>query len=156
MNDYLTKPVSSQALAEALDKWLPQETTAPAPGVSAETAAVSVQHPEPPVFDRAGMLARLMGDQELVRIVIDGLLENAPQQIKTLRDYLEAGDAQGVWRQAHTISGSSANVGGEALRAVASEMEKSGRAGDLDAARAHLADLDVQFERLRAALQLEV
>ncbi|MCY2992236.1 MAG: response regulator [Planctomycetota bacterium] len=159
MNDYLTKPVSSQALAETLDKWLPQETaatTAPAPGVSAETVAVSAQKPAPPVFDKVGMMARLMNDVELVRIVIEGLLENTPQQIKTLRDYLEAGDVQGVWRQAHTISGLSANVGGEALRAVAGQMEKAGRAGDLDAVRAHLADLDVQFERLRVAMQQEV
>ena len=30
MNDYVTKPISPQALAAALDRWLPREETAPA------------------------------------------------------------------------------------------------------------------------------
>ena len=59
MNDYLTKPVSPQALAAVLAKWLPTETeiaesppTSPVPGV----------RPQYPIFDRLGLMARLLDD----------------------------------------------------------------------------------------------
>jgi len=141
MNDYVTKPVSPQALAEALDKWLP-----------AETAGPRKQTPGAPVFDRAGMMARLMDDEELARTVAEGFLEDVPRQIEALRGYLEAGDVPGAERQTHTIKGASANVGGERLRAVAFEMENAAKAGDLDAVKAHMAELKAQFDRLKQAM----
>jgi PAS domain S-box-containing protein len=155
MDDYVTKPVSPQALAEALERWLPREDSArPAhapTGPEAASPAVAGD-PEAPVFDRAGMLARLMGDEELARTVVDGFLEDVPRQIEALRNYLGAGDAQGAFRQAHTIKGASANVGGEALRATALEMEKAGRAGDLEAVTVRLPELESQFARLKEAM----
>ena len=51
MNDYLTKPIDLQALAQALDKWLPLETAAarvPAPAAPAATAEVPADTPESP------------------------------------------------------------------------------------------------------------
>jgi CheY-like chemotaxis protein len=67
MNDYVTKPVNPQALAEALDKWLPKETAAstePAPDASKGTACVCAKEQGAPVFDKAGMLARLTNDEK--------------------------------------------------------------------------------------------
>ena len=95
---------------------------------------------------------RLMEDEDLARAVTEGFLEDIPRQIEALRGYLEAGDAPGAERQAHTIKGASANVGGEALRAVAFEMEKAARAGDVSAAGGHMAELDAQFDRLKEAM----
>jgi HPt (histidine-containing phosphotransfer) domain-containing protein len=96
------------------------------------------------------MMERLMGDQELARIVVDGFLEDAPRLIEALRSSLAAGDAPGTIRGAHTIRGASATVGGEAVRAVASEMEKAGTAGDFGAVSARLPELELG--RLRKAM----
>ncbi len=104
------------------------------------------------VFDRAGMMTRLMDDEVLVRAVTESFLKDIPRQIAALRGHLEAGDAAGAERQAHTIKGAAANVGGEALRAVASEMEKAGTAGDLDRITARMGDLTTQFHRLQEAM----
>ena len=155
MNDYLSKPVSPEALARALKKWLPDDAGAateqnpfehkvPGPATASGTAAS--------LFDRAGMMARLMGDEDLARTVVKGFLEDLPQQIETLKGCLEAGDAPSAERQAHSIKGASANLGGEALRAVAFEMEKAGRAGDLETARVRLPELMDQFALLKAAM----
>ena len=76
-----------------------------------------------------------------------------PLQIQKLKDYLEAGNVTGAERQAHTIKGAAANIGGEVLRAIAFEMEKSGKSGDLDAIRKCTSELAVQFERLREVLK---
>jgi two-component system sensor histidine kinase/response regulator len=172
MNDYVSKPVEPQALADVLDKWLPQDTAAkkdqpPAkvqtdvPGESERPAFGKVKsrvpatagEPEVPVFDKAGMMARMMDDEELARTVAESFLEDIPRQIEALRGYLAAGDIPGAERQAHTMKGASANVGGEALRAVAFEMEKAGKAGDLDAVKARLPEMERQFARLKQAME---
>ena len=75
-----------------------------------------------------------MNDEDLARVVTESFLDDIPRQIEALRGYLDAWDAPGAERQAHTIKGASANVGGEALRALAFEMEKAGKAGDLGSA----------------------
>ena len=156
MNDYVTKPVDPRALAEALEKWLPGETAPATDKMSVaptSNPAVSPQEPVMPVFDRAGMMARMVDDEDLARTVAEGFLEDIPLQIEALRGYLAAGDAAGAERQAHTIKGASANVGGECLRALAYEMEKTGRGGDLDAVKARMAELKAQFDALKEAME---
>jgi PAS domain S-box-containing protein len=138
MNDYVTKPVAPQALADALDKWLPKENGRSCPGL--------------PIFDRAGMMARLMNDEELAQIVIESFLEDIPQLITLLKACLETGDTTGAERQAHTIKSASANVGGERLREVAFEMEKAARAGDLSAARKYVPEMEMQLDALNQAI----
>ena len=105
------------------------------------------------MFDRAGMMARMMDDEVLAKEVVEAFLNDIPRQIGTLQGCLEAGDAPGAERQAHTIKGASANVGGEALRAVAFEMEKTARAGDLEAVNVRMTELKTQFEKLKQAMK---
>jgi CheY-like chemotaxis protein/HPt (histidine-containing phosphotransfer) domain-containing protein len=165
MDDYVTKPISPEALATALDRWLPREESgvmehpagARAPRVRASSAPVppapaSSGGSEVPVFDAAAMMDRLMGDSDLARTVVDGFLEDAPRLIEALRSSLAAGDATGVIRGVHTIRGASATVGGEAVRAVAWAMEKAGTAGDLGAVGASLPQLESELDRLCVAM----
>ena len=171
MDDYVTKPISPEALATALDRWLPREESAdaspsaparasgarPASALGASTSGIGPAAPgttgsEARVFDSAAMMDRLMGDQELARIVVDGFLEDAPRLVEALRSALAAGDAPGTIRGAHTIRGASATVGGEAVRAVAWEMEKAGTAGDFGAVSARLPELELELGRLRDAM----
>ncbi len=56
-----------------------------------------------------------------------------------------------LW-QAHTIKGASANVSGEALSEAAMGLEKASSSKDMNAARAGLATLEAQFEKLKAAM----
>ena len=161
MDDYVSKPISPQALADALARWLPGESAARPTNASAEPAAAVPAMAGPAVelvaetlvFDRPAMVARLMNDEDLARAVAVGFLEDIPRQISALRSYLEAGDAEGAVRQAHTIKGASATVGGESVRATAFEMEKAARAGDLANVAAGLPALEFRFGRLKEAMQ---
>ena len=159
MNDYITKPVNPRMLAEALDKWLPKDpvsTTEQAPVTPRVTASVCARESEMPVFDRTGMMDRLMDDVDLARTVVEGFLVDIPQQITALEGYLETGNASGAEHQAHTIKGAASNVCGKALCAVASEIENAGKTGDLSAIGTRMAQLKTEFDRLKQAMTEEV
>ena len=152
MSDYLSKPVTLDALQAALEKWLPHHPAPqsdPPPARTDDPAAET----EPPPFDEAVMVRRLMGDRTLVAEVIRVFLDHIPRRIGELEGCLSAGDAESALRQAHTIKGSSANVGAEALRAVAEAMEKAVRDGDLAGAEARIPELKARFEQLKEKME---
>jgi len=93
-----------------------------------------------------------MDDENLARTVVEGFLEDIPKQIEALKSCLEAGDAPRAERQAHSIKGASANVGGTALRNLAFEMEKAGKTADLKAVAVRLPELEMQFARLKESM----
>jgi HPt (histidine-containing phosphotransfer) domain-containing protein len=111
---------------------------------------------KPVVFDRAGMMDRLMDDEDLAQMLTGAFLKDIPLRFDVLREYLNTGDAKGAERLAHTIKGASASVGGDAFAAVASKMEKAARANDLIAVRERVAELESEFGRLKQAMEKEL
>jgi PAS domain S-box-containing protein len=175
MNDYLSKPINPPALVEVLNRWLPGEPrqgevkydrtsgdhrpSIPPQAVEPkekQSLPQIVTETTPPIFNKVALMERLMGDEDLAHIVMAGFLDDMPLQIQALKDYLEKGDVAGAERQSHTIKGASANIGGEALRALALEMEISGRNGDLAAIRNCMNELELRFESLREVLKKEI
>jgi two-component system sensor histidine kinase/response regulator len=152
MDDYISKPIAPQALAEALEKW-----AAPVPERSSAAAAPAGKAAGPPsavlpIFDRPALLARLMGDEELVKEIIAGFLSDMPLQISALRGSIDDADAGAAGSRAHAIKGAAANVGGLALSAAAGDMEKLGQAGRLREAAELLPELERRFDLLQARM----
>jgi len=145
MDDYVAKPIRPRELTEAIERSLSREPTA-------RTAEPLADEPEDFIFDPSVLLRTLDGDEELVRIIIDGFLEDIPGQIDALKEALEQGDAPVVRHQAHTIKGASANIGAEALRQTAHAVEKAGEAGNLDEAASLAPEIDAQFGLLSGAI----
>lgn len=111
---------------------------------------------KPIVFDRAGMMERLMDDEELARKLTEAYLKDIPQRFDILREYLIEGNVKGAERLTHLIKGASASVGGDALTAVAFKMEKASRAGDLIAVGEQVDELESEFGRLKEAMEKEL
>jgi len=150
MNDFVSKPIRKTALRDALNRWLrTDEDLTQAEQINPLTTAEEI----PVVFDRAGVLDRLEGDEELAQIVFAEFLEDVPKQIQALKDLVRSGDLAGSARQAHSIRGASASVGGESLRQVVMEMEKAADAGVLDGVNIRMNDLDASFLLLRDAIE---
>ena len=158
MNDYVSKPVDPMALANELEKWLPtqkaiprESNTKPEGKTSADSEVVELI-----VWDKATMLERLMDDEDLVRTIISGFIGDIPNQIEKLDQFLENGDIPGVDRQAHTIKGAASNVGGDALQEIAFAIEKAGKAGKLDAAKADMPELKRRFHCLENEIRIDL
>ena len=125
MNDYISKPISRQILVGLLQKWLPGLEFY---GQAQERETSKTE--ERRIWDKAGLMDRLMGDEDLAKEIVEAFLEDIPTQFQVLRECLEREDVRNAERLVHTIKGVSANVGGEGLREAASQLEKALKTGD--------------------------
>ena len=153
MDDYVSKPISSQALSDALARWLSAGSAESGSPDATQAAPANAESPLPVIFDRAALRERFMDEEEIVQEIIETFLVDTPKQIEALRSHLAAGNAAGVAFQAHTLKGASANVGGEALRSLACEIETASKAGDLHSVAARMYELDREFDRLQRAMK---
>ena len=98
-------------------------------------------------------MRRLMEDRELAVAVLKGFIEDAPSQLGHLHSRLDESDAPGTRLQAHTLKGSAATVGAEALHAVALEMETAVTESRMDHCRNLLPHLNDEFERFKTTVE---
>ena len=151
MDDYLSKPVSPQELAAALERWSSHG--------SHSRLVVSDNPPEeqsgPRDFDREAFLERTMGDRELAAEVAVAFLADAPLTFANLSAAIGSGDAEAAGNFAHKLKGSSANIGGEKLRGIAAWMQDAGTEGDLGRLSELLPPAEAAFRSLLATLKSE-
>jgi CheY-like chemotaxis protein/HPt (histidine-containing phosphotransfer) domain-containing protein len=134
MDDFLTKPLRRETLAQVLDRWV---------------GATRTRGPVGPLDH--SVLAELGAvDSELVTGVVTAFVDTVPDVTAELRAAVVAGDAAEVRRLAHGIRGSAGYVGAPALIAACAELERAEpvRAGELFAA------LEAELEHVHAALRL--
>ena len=151
MNDFVSKPVSKDALHRTLIRWLSKEEDG---GEILHIEAVTPQDApnEVAIFDQEGIMLRVEGDCDLARLIMKTFLEDIPLQIQALKAQVIAGDQRGSGCQVHSIKGAASIVGGERLRAVAQEMERAADAGDLQFVGSHIEELEAQFLQLKDAM----
>ena len=146
MDDYIAKPVQPKELAEALERWLgPAEIAPPPPAPAAPASADSV-------FNQAELLQRLMGDEEMARNICRSYLQEASRRVTDLEDALARSDIPAATRHAHSLKGSSANLGAQIVRETAAQMEESLKSGDVPGTVALLPELVGHFATLKRAL----
>lgn len=158
MDDFLTKPVLPQALAIILAKWLPADREHPAPIAAPHAPGAALEEPASlfPVWDRQGMLDRLLGDQQVAQTIVQCFLTDLPLQLQALHKSLVACDLLAVERQAHSIKGAAAIVGGTRLQALALALEQlAANPGQVAALHSQLKVLQEEFARLQQAMQQE-
>ena len=76
-----------------------------------------------------------------------------PPRLAALRDAIAAGDAHAVHQGAHTLKGSSATLGAWRMAQLCGDLEMLGQTSDLAHAASILASIDVEFVRVRTALE---
>jgi HPt (histidine-containing phosphotransfer) domain-containing protein len=156
MTDYVSKPIEPQKMIEALERWLPVERIHSSAGDKHENPHPVVKEEDTSsIFDREALFNRLMGDEELMRDVLATYLHEIPSLFSQLKTSLDSGDVKTSERLVHTIKGSSANLGAEALRGVAAGLEKFTRDGDLESVKAGMGGLEKEFNRLKPLLHKE-
>ena len=101
------------------------------------------------IFDKAGFLDRLMGDEEVANEIFAEFLEDVSHKLTTMKEDLDNNDASPLLRQVHTLKGAAANVGAEAIQEVACQIEVAGQSEDMDKAGSLIPELERQLEMLK-------
>ena len=83
------------------------------------------------MLDRTVALARVGGDEELLKEIAVLFLEEYPRVLSALHQAVAAGDSKGVESTAHGLKGSVANFGARAAVDAALQLEQMGRAQNL-------------------------
>lgn len=91
------------------------------------------------------------GDSFL-RDIVGIFLEDTPLRIAELRESFAAGDQARFTRAAHSIKGSSSNLGATQLRAISEKLEHQSRS-TLNGLTGLIEELDVAFSATRAELE---
>lgn len=96
-----------------------------------------------------------IGGREFVLEMIELFLEHAPQRLAAGRSALEAGDLVSVYRAAHSLKSTAANVGARPLQDTAARAESRAAAEDQEALAPLLDEMERRFERVRVELMAE-
>jgi HPt (histidine-containing phosphotransfer) domain-containing protein len=88
-----------------------------------------------------------------MREIIGIFLEDTQTRLADLRASRDAGDAATFTRAAHSIKGSSSNVGALELRAAAEKLEHQARQHGLADTATFLAEIEAAFARVEPELR---
>ena len=80
-------------------------------------------------------------------------LEDTEERLGKLREAVREGDAESLRHEAHSLRGSSANMGAPAMARISRDLERAGDSDDIGDAPRLLGLLEQEFGRVRPALQ---
>lgn len=92
------------------------------------------------------------GDDTFLNEIIGIYLEDTPLRIADLKAAFASGETPLFTRSAHTIKGSSANVGAARVRGIAEQIEHRSKAEPIAGLSGMIAELDAAFADAAAAL----
>ncbi|MBA3533599.1 MAG: response regulator, partial [Ardenticatenales bacterium] len=148
MNDYVSKPILVLELVRALQRCQPE--IAP---VQETTGAVPFQSPlDMKVWER--FRASVSTDQpDFLVQLLDIFLTNTPKLLTALSEAAQQRNSEEVQRIAHTLKSNSDTFGALALAAMCRKLENLGKQGTLDGILAHVEQVELEYDRVRTALE---
>jgi HPt (histidine-containing phosphotransfer) domain-containing protein len=90
---------------------------------------------------------------EFLREIVAIYIEDTPKRIADMKACMVSGDVKTFTRAAHTIKGSSANVGAQILKSLGERMELISRSEGLGSVGPLVADCEAEFARVAAELR---
>jgi len=158
MDDYLSKPIDSSALATTLAHWLAKQAALPMPGEASQQGGKPGDDPAHraapalPVFDRVGALARLGNDVELFNDVLATFIDEAQTDLARLKEALAGRQSEAACRHAHSIKGAASNVGAQTVQKLAARIESAAKNGAFDQVREDLPELERRLAEFTRAV----
>tara|TARA_R110002074_G_scaffold402342_1_gene608074 strand:+ start:1544 stop:3883 length:2340 start_codon:yes stop_codon:yes gene_type:complete len=140
-SDIVLKPFTRQTLNNCLNQWLfkkLEKTDLPKSAVCVknnETILATQQ------LDEIADMASDSGST-LVKNIVDLYLEHTPGLIQQIKKALSERNAESLFKAAHSLKSSSANIGALRLSVMASQFEQHGREGDVVSAEKMIEELD--------------
>jgi CheY-like chemotaxis protein len=155
MDDFIAKPFERNDLVKVLERWLSLDSLEG----SGIASIARKKKPEPavapdrePALDRTQMEAMRNALGEDFDDLITTYLEGVEEMLRAIPRAWETSDLEELERQAHSIKSSSASVGAVILSKLAREMEEQARARELAEVPEQVAEMELEFQRVRQSL----
>jgi signal transduction histidine kinase/DNA-binding response OmpR family regulator len=145
MDGYLSKPIRSQELDEALDSFLTKKQ-----GLPAES------HSVPPLnnsVEVCQLLDRIEDDRSLLAELIEIFRREYPDNLQAAQRAIELQSAEDLQRAGHTLRGALGNLSATRASALAAELEAAGRKKDLIGTQAIFDKLVPELSNVIRALE---
>ena len=170
MDGYLAKPIHAKELFEVLEALVPAGTSRSQtefgnedeggrmnPNDAPTLPASRILNPsekttEIDVFDRNEALARLEGDEELLRNLVEMFLANSAKLLSDIKSAITDGDPVRLERTAHTLKSSVGIFGAAAASRATLRLELIGHAEMMMKAEEAYIALETEINRLRQGL----
>jgi CheY-like chemotaxis protein len=167
MDGYVSKPISSQELEEALAAVLlvrgeTKSATHIEPNYEPDHEpnhepnqedAVPPTAPDGIVWNMGETLERLGGDEKLLHEVLEIFLDDVPKHMANLRRAIAEGNAADVEGAAHTLKGELGYLGISEVSRKAREMEEFGRKSDLRLAESLYATFESELSEVLISMR---
>jgi two-component system, sensor histidine kinase and response regulator len=142
MSDYVTKPVESTRLRQALERAFGIAATAPA----AADSVAAAPSPAVDVLDREELMRQLDNDREFVAELLGTFLSSGSELIALV---LDGADPAAQRRAAHQLKGSAANVRATRLARAAASIERCSGTPTPE----HLSEVRLAWQATQSAAQ---
>jgi two-component system, sensor histidine kinase and response regulator len=147
MDFYLTKPIQSAELFLVLDK------IAGSKPISAARQDKFAPEQRSGALDVEAALQRIDGDRELLAQIAQLFRDECPNTIEAIRAAILQENRTALERQAHSLKGSSSNLGAVAVSKAAGQLERVARNGEMQQAREEFKILEVEVDRMMCELE---
>lgn len=172
MNDYISKPIQLQELAEALSKCPPQRssefTSRGKQGkvmcLELQPSSYILQSGQNQTLKTAKIDAKILqslqnmlrGDRMAFVELIECYLTETPRLVQDMSAAITTQDAQTLLNTAHQLKSSSASVGAIALSQLCKVLEAQGYSSKLENSLDLISQLYQEYEQVKAALEQEL
>ena len=104
-------------------------------------------------LDLTVALARVGGQADLLKEIAQLFLEDYPNSLAQIRQARDRSDAKLLDSSAHSLKGAVCNFGAPEIVAIAADLERKGRMGDLSAIHEPIARLERALASLHSELE---
>jgi CheY-like chemotaxis protein len=148
MDEYISKPISSETLYQAIVSLAPENG-----GILTETqSAASGTETVADSFDRKMLLIAFDNDQEFLKEAVGMFLSDYPEMMVGLQEAIKAQDAAQLRQVAHSLKGMVGNFQAKAAARLAFILEEKGRGEDFTDAELTFQQLDQAMSTLKQEL----
>jgi PAS domain S-box-containing protein len=154
MDDYLSKPVRTQELSEALERWC-SPTIQTMQAKSADISEVAAGETIDTMVLESFRELQQEGEPDLVSELIDLYINDTQARLAELNAALKREDAQALGIVAHSLKGSSSNLGVRGIASLCSALEGKLGEGALVECEALMLRLEEEFARVLEAFAFE-
>jgi signal transduction histidine kinase/response regulator of citrate/malate metabolism/HPt (histidine-containing phosphotransfer) domain-containing protein len=154
MDDYLCKPVRLESLVAVLERRTSGAESGSGPGYvpPAVQAPPAVSALDPAMTEQLRNLAAATTPSMLTEIY-EVFSSSASGYLAAMRRAADGDDAEGLRKAAHSLRGSSANIGAQSLAEMARRLEIMGGSQSVSDAGEMIASLEKEFERVKLEIE---